>query len=174
MKIQWNGNDGGEIVIAVGKKRPTGIDMAGGPTIQNNDGGGVNKYSKAKGHLICFSCVCVLSFDSLFIRHVQHVRFFTFIFYRHLFGAISFFILLAITSREETFKRITTISRKTALAVGLICTFSVTFSTALRFGIVAISLVVISSAPLFAAVFSWIFIKEAMELRTKIAALVIS
>jgi drug/metabolite transporter (DMT)-like permease len=129
---------------------------------------------RTRGYVICFSSVAVLSMDSFFIRHVEGVEFYTFLFYRHLFAACAFAVLLLIDSGSVPtfFNRIKSVNAKAVATMINVTVYMLTFAMALRFGIVAVSLVIIASSPLFAAIISWIFIGETMETRTKVASLV--
>jgi hypothetical protein len=151
---------------------------------------------KARGYAICFFAVGVLSTDSFFIRHVTSIPFWTWLFYRHLFAAASFFLILLVTSYQTPVHRpadlraeqpldhlvdqptdppvdpaveasvdtpadppddqsttyhipafmvrILSVRGKAILAIIHVVVYSLAFSVALRYGIVAISLVIIS------------------------------
>jgi drug/metabolite transporter (DMT)-like permease len=133
---------------------------------------------RTRGYLICFISVAILSMDSFFIRHVGGVKFLTFLCYRDLFASFAFGVLLSIDSSFSSsasgmniFKRIRSIDWRSGAAIMMVCVYSFTFAMALRYGVVAISLVIIASTPLFASIFSWIFIGESIETTTKIASL---
>ncbi len=127
----------------------------------------------AKGLAITVVGTLVLSPDGLLIRLVA-VDTWTILFWRGLLIAVALTIGLAVVHRRDTFARLRAVGWA-GLAVAVVFSFgSVCFIVAINITSVANTLLIASSAPLFAALSAWIFIGEGVARRTWIAILLAS
>ena len=118
---------------------------------------------RSKGILLCVVGVMAFTPDSILIRKVAHVPNNTVLFYRNLIFAFTMFIGLVITEKRNTFNKIKALG-KWGTATGFI------FGSSLWFLILGIQktaaanvLVIQSSNPVFAAIFSWFILGESMS-----------
>ena len=119
----------------------------------------------AKGLLWSFFGVLILSPDSLLIR-LSNLSDFSLIFYRSFLPAITIFLFIFWSYKKETFKvflliGVPGIIYSTFYAITHIC-----FVYSIQNTSVANTLVIIAGAPIFAAIFSIIFLKEKPSLFT--------
>jgi drug/metabolite transporter (DMT)-like permease len=121
--------------------------------------------SQARGVAIVITGVVVLSPESLVIRALD-VDQWTILLWRGLLMAIGLMVIVAVTNRERYIQRVVEIGSAGLLAAGLFASDNVLFVTSLRHTAAANTLLIVSSAPLFAALFSWLFLRERVAART--------
>ncbi|MCP4328493.1 MAG: DMT family transporter [Alphaproteobacteria bacterium] len=121
-----------------------------------------------KGLAVTAAGYLVLSPEALIIRLVTPDHW-TIVFWRGAFMAIGLIGLMVLRYRGMFLVRVRAIGRRGALIGGLFTISSICFVTAISFTTVANALVIISVAPLFAAIFSLVFLREPVALRTWIA-----
>lgn len=125
-----------------------------------------------KGILITTLGVIILSPDALLIRLLD-VETWTAVLWRGIAFATGILILMLLMYREKTIKQFKNIGRA-GLLIGLIFGVSSFFFTAsIQNTSISNTLVIISTSPAFASLFSWLFLKERVHLRTWIAMAVI-
>ncbi len=125
-----------------------------------------------KGILITTLGVLILSPDALLIR-LLNADTWTVIFWRGIAFSIGITLLMLIVYRRNTLKQFIKIGRP-GLLIGLIFGISsLLFTTSIQHTSIANTLVIISTSPAFAALFSWIILKEKVALRTWITMLVL-
>ncbi|GAA0413313.1 DMT family transporter [Cocleimonas flava] len=125
-----------------------------------------------KGILITTLGVLILSPDALLIRLLD-VETWTAVLWRGIAFAAGISILMLMMYREKTLKQFKNIGRA-GLLIGLIFGVSSFFFTAsIQNTSISNTLVIISTSPAFASLFSWLFLKEKVHLRTWIAMAVI-
>ncbi|MEB8433274.1 DMT family transporter [Cocleimonas sp. KMM 6892] len=125
-----------------------------------------------KGILITTLGVLILSPDALLIRLLD-VETWTAVLWRGIAFAAGISILMLLMYREKTLKQFKNIGRA-GLLIGLIFGVSSFFFTAsIQNTSISNTLVIISTSPAFASLFSWLFLKEKVHLRTWIAMAVI-
>ncbi|MCG8359524.1 MAG: DMT family transporter [Kiloniellales bacterium] len=122
----------------------------------------------AKGVLVTSVGVILLTPDSLLIRLIEADTW-TIIFWRNLLLACTLLIGLALAHRDSLFARIRAIGLSGLAAAGLFTCSTISFITAILHTSVANTLIMVSAAPLFAALFSRLFLGEAVAQRTWIA-----
>lgn len=128
---------------------------------------------QAKGLIIALCGVLALTPDTLLVR-LAAVDSYTLFFWR---GCCTLFGMTAITYFQHSentiqqFKNIGKIGYSVALCMGL---SSICFVSALYHTSVANTLVIISASPMFAALYSRVFLKEKVALRTLITMLIVS
>jgi drug/metabolite transporter (DMT)-like permease len=121
-----------------------------------------------KGLVVTAGGYIVLSPDALIIRLVSADHW-TVTFWRGLLMAAGLSCLLVLRYRGHLFARVRAIGGLGLLAALVFSVSTISFVTAITFTTVANALVIISVAPLFAAVFSLIFLREPVPARTWIA-----
>lgn len=132
----------------------------------------MNISQQLKGILITTLGVIILSPDALLIR-LLHADTWTVVFWRGLVFGIGICILMLIIYRQNTFRQFIKIG-KPGIAIGLIFGFSsMFFTTAVQNTSISNTLVIISTSPAFAALFSWIYLKEKVQLRTWVTMFII-
>lgn len=125
-----------------------------------------------KGILITTLGVIILSPDALLIRLLE-VDTWTAVMWRGIAFAIGIFILMLLMYRQNTAKQFKKIGRA-GLLIGVIFGISSFFFTSsVQNTSISNTLVIISTSPAFASLFSWLFLKEKVHLRTWIAMIVI-
>ena len=125
-----------------------------------------------KGLLITLLGVFILSPDALLIR-LANSDTWTILFWRGLLFAFGIALIIFITYRSNTLKQFKRIG-KHGLLLGLFFGLStVFFVVAVQHTSIANALVIISTSPVFAALFSWAFLKEKTNLRTWITMFII-
>ena len=123
------------------------------------------------GILITIAGVLILSPDGLLVRLVS-VDSWTVLFWRGLLFSIGILGFYLFRYGVGTVGLIKVMGRRGLLAAGLFTLSTTFFVLAITHTSVANALVIIATAPLFAALFSWIFLKETISLSTWIAILV--
>ena len=121
-----------------------------------------------KGILITTLGVIVLSPDSILIR-LLNAGTLTVLFWRGIVLCIGITLLMLIMYRKDTLQQFAKIG-KPGLLIGLIFgTGTLCFTAAIQNTSISNTLVIISTSPMFAALFSWMFLKEKIKLITWIA-----
>jgi drug/metabolite transporter (DMT)-like permease len=132
----------------------------------------MNISQQLKGILITTLGVIILSPDALLIR-LLHADTWTVVFWRGLVFGLGICILMFIIYRRNTFQQFEKIG-KPGIAIGLIFGFSsIFFTTAVQNTSISNTLVIISTSPVFAALFSWIYLKEKVPFRTWLTMFII-
>lgn len=125
-----------------------------------------------KGLLITTLGVLILSPDALLIR-LLNADTWTVVFWRGLAFSIGTTLIMLLIYRQDTIKQFIKIG-KPGLMIGIIFGFStLLFTTAIQNTSIANTLVIVSTSPAFAALFSWIFLKEKIQLRTLVTMIII-
>ena len=116
--------------------------------------------------------VAILSPDAILIR-LLHADTFTIMLWRGISFCIGVTLLMLVFYRKKTVQQLINIGRP-GLLIGLIFALSTVFFTiAIQNTSISNTLVIISTSPMFAALFSWIFLKEKIKVITWIAMLII-
>lgn len=125
-----------------------------------------------KGILITTLGVIILSPDALLIRLLDTGTW-TAVFWRGLAFSAGIFILMLLMYRQNTANVFRNIG-KAGLVIGLIFGISsFFFTTSVQNTSIANTLVIISTSPIFAAIFSWFYLKEKVALQTWVAMFII-
>ncbi len=125
-----------------------------------------------KGILITTLGVIILSPDALLIR-LLNTDTWTAVYWRGIAFSIGILILMLLMYRQNTVKQFKKIG-KAGLLIGLIFGFSsFCFTASVQNTSIANTLVIISTSPAFASLFSWLFLKEKVHLRTWVAMAII-
>ena len=119
----------------------------------------------AKGLLWSFFGVLILSPDSLLIR-LSNLSDFSLIFYRSFLPAITIFLFIFWSYKKETFKIFLLIGVPGIIYAIFYAITHICFIYSIQNTSVANTLVIIAGAPIFAALFSIIFLKEKPSLFT--------
>ena len=119
----------------------------------------------AKGLLWSFFGVLILSPDSLLIR-LSNLSDFSLIFYRSFLPAITIFLFIFWSYKKETFKIFLLIGVPGIIYAIFYAITHICFIYSIQTTSVANTLVIIAGAPIFAALFSIIFLKEKPSLFT--------
>ncbi|MES9856771.1 MAG: DMT family transporter [Sedimenticola sp.] len=119
-----------------------------------------------QGTLIVGTGVLFISFDSLLIR-LAHTDSWNIIFWRGLLMTVALMIWFVAKERSQALKRLTDCFTTAALlAILMLGANSALFVLSISLTSVANTLVILTSAPLFAALFSLIFLHERVHLNT--------
>lgn len=121
-----------------------------------------------KGVLITLAGVLFLTPDSLCIRLIQANNL-TLLFWRGVLLSLTLSLYLLVRYRKNAFKKVVSIGRKGIFTSILYAAASITFVLAVRLTTVANALLIIAAAPMFAAFFSFLFLKEKIPFRTILA-----
>jgi len=122
----------------------------------------------SKGLLLTFVAVLILSPDALFVRLI-HCDIWTLLFWRCLLTATMMSVFLLIRYRSRFFYSFYATGR-TGILSALIITFgSLLFINSLKETTAANTLVILAATPVVSSLLSWIFLKEPIARRTKIA-----
>lgn len=114
----------------------------------------------------------ILSPDALLIR-LLNTDTWTAVFWRGVAFAVGVLVLMLLTYRQKTLQQFKKVG-KAGLLIGLIFGFSsLCFTASIQNTNIANTLVIIATSPIFASLFSWIFLKEKVHLRTWIAMLIV-
>ena len=124
-----------------------------------------------RGLLLAVTGILILTPDSLLIRLISTDHW-SLLFWRGLMTFVTLTLWLFYTSRRETLARFQVIGNLGLLVAVLFALNTSLFVISIRHTAVANTLVLLSAAPLFAAVFSSVFLKEHAPLRTWIATLI--
>ena len=125
-----------------------------------------------KGLLITVLGVFILSPDALLVRLVSSDTW-TILFWRGLLFALGIFLIILITYRSNTIKQFKLIGKRGILLGFLFGLSTIFFVTGVQYTSIANALVIISTSPVFAALLSWVFLKEKTSLRTWITMFII-
>ena len=128
--------------------------------------------SHAKGLMITGLGVLILAPDSLVIR-LLGLDPWGMIFWRSILMAAGLAIGLLLVHRGETLARCRAVGRQGLLIAAMISVTTICFIQALSLTTVANTLIIIASAPIFAAVTSRIFLAEVVPARTWLAILAV-
>jgi len=132
----------------------------------------LNISNHLKGILITTLGVIILSPDALLIR-LLNTDTWTAVLWRGLAFSTGILILMLLMYRRDVIQVFRNIG-KAGMVIGVIFGISSFFFTAsVQNTSIANTLVIISTSPLFAALFSWLYLKEKVPLRTWLAMLVI-
>lgn len=126
---------------------------------------------RLKGLVLVVGAVLVLSPDVLIIRLIETDRW-TLLWGRGLLMAIGLAAYLGLRYRGEAVARARAIGRAGVFAAALFTGSTMMFVSSATLTTAANTLVILSAAPLFAAVFSRVFLKELVPARTWIAVAV--
>ena len=122
----------------------------------------------AKGLLITALGVLVISPDGLLTRLILTDHW-TMIFYRALFVSFGMWLVVSFTCPNRVWQQYRTVRGPGLIMVGLYALGTISFIYALTHTSVANTLIILSTTPLFAALVSWLLLKERIELRTLVA-----
>ena len=125
-----------------------------------------------KGLLITLLGVFILSPDALLVRLAESDTW-TILFWRGLLFAFGITLIIFITYRSNTTYQFKKIGKRGLLIGFLFGLSTVFFVTGVTYTSIANALVIISTSPVFAALFSWAFLKEKTNLRTWITMFII-
>ncbi|NIR27819.1 MAG: DMT family transporter [Gammaproteobacteria bacterium] len=114
--------------------------------------------------------VIVLSPDGLILRIIEADRW-TVVFWRGLLMALALAVFLALRYRRSTPQQVRAVGRRGLLSGALFAASTVFFVSSITLTTVANTLVIVSAAPLFGAVMSYLFLREMLALRTWLAIL---
>jgi len=120
------------------------------------------------GLAIALTGVLVLTPDALLIRLVSADRA-TLLFWRVLLEGLTLWIVLALYYRGRLLAVTLAMGRIGLLAVGVFAVSTILFVTSITHTKAANTLFILSTAPLFAAVISWLVLRERVALRTWVA-----
>ena len=126
--------------------------------------------SHRQGLMITTLGVLVLSPDSLLVRLIA-VDQWTMVFWRGILTALALTLFLGVYYRRQAVDRFRAIGAAGLVIAGTFAAGTILFVVALNHTSVANTLVIISAAPLFAAIFSRVFLAEAVSPRTWAAIL---
>ncbi|TNF45797.1 DMT family transporter [bacterium] len=124
-----------------------------------------------RGYLLMILAVLVLTPDSLLISLIEADHW-TVVFWRGLLSAFTLTVALAVMHGREAIKKTWQVGLPGVFAGLLFGCSTISFVISVRLTTAANTLVIVASMPLFAAVFTRIFLKEKVPLRTWLAALV--
>lgn len=125
-----------------------------------------------KGILITTLGVTILSPDAILIR-LLNTDTLTVLFWRGISLCVGISLLMLIMYRKETLHQFIKIGRP-GLSIALIFALStLCFTVAIQNTSISNTLVIISTSPIFAALFSWIYLKEKIKPITWLAMLII-
>lgn len=124
-----------------------------------------------KGLLMTFTAVLILSPDALLVRLIQ-CDVWTLLFWRCLLTACMQSVFLAVAFRRQFFQSFHSIGRTGLLSAAIVTSGSLLFVNSLRHTSAANTLIILAAAPLFSSFFSWLFLKEKIALRTRLAIMI--
>jgi drug/metabolite transporter (DMT)-like permease len=126
----------------------------------------------AKGLLITALGVLIISPDGLLTRLI-HVDHWTLIFWRALFLSFGMCLIVNLTYPNKAWQKYKSMGRGGAMMVLIYSMGTISFIVAITHTSVANTLIILSATPLFAAVISWAFLREAIPGRTWVAILLV-
>jgi drug/metabolite transporter (DMT)-like permease len=130
------------------------------------------KTDYARGFALATVGVVVLSPDSLLVRLIE-TDVWTLLFWRGLLAALALGVILGVRYRSATPEILHAIGRLGVVAALLMAASTVLFVTSIRTTSVANTLVILSAAPLFAAVLARVFLSEAVSAHTWTAVITV-
>lgn len=126
----------------------------------------------ARGVLLATVGVSVLSPDALLVRLLA-IDHWSIIFWRGILLAVTLLGFIIVRHRRRAPAQLRAVGRAGLLAGCLFAGSTVSFVTSISLTAAANTLVIISAEPLFAALLSFVFLREAIALRTWIAVLTV-
>ena len=125
-----------------------------------------------KGILLTTTGVIILSPDAILMR-LLNADTWTILFWRGITFSIGITILMLLMYRRNTIQQFVKIG-KPGVIIGIIFSLSTLFFTvAIQNTSISNTLVIISTSPMFGALFSWIFLKEKIKIITWYAMVII-
>ncbi len=125
-----------------------------------------------KGILLTTAGVIILSPDAILMR-LLNADTWTILFWRGITFSFGITLLMFLMYRRDTIRQFMKIG-KPGIIMGIIFSLStLCFTVAIQNTSISNALVIISTSPMFGALFSWIFLKEKIKVITWIAMLVI-
>ncbi len=121
-----------------------------------------------KGLLLTFVAVLILSPDALLVRLIT-CDVWTLLFWRCLLTAIIMSLFLLVRYRSRFFHSFYATGRIGLLSALTITVGALLFINSLKQTTAANTLIILAAAPIVSSLFSWLFLREAIPLRTKIA-----
>lgn len=121
-----------------------------------------------RGVLITLAGVLCLTPDSLIIRLIEADNL-TLLFWRGVLLMMSLSVYLTVRYRRKALTKLLSIGGKGVFTSLLYASSSITFVLAIRLTSVANALLIIAAAPMFAALFSYLFLREKIPVRTVLA-----
>ncbi len=125
-----------------------------------------------KGLLITILGGFILSPDALLVR-LASSNTWTILFWRGLLFAFGIVLIILVTYRSNTIKQFKLIGKRGILLGFLFGLSTIFFVTSIQYTSIANALVIISTSPVFAALLSWVFLKEKTSLRTWVTMFII-
>ena len=127
----------------------------------------------AKGLLITACGVLIISPDGLLTRLILTDHW-TMIFWRALFVSFGMWLVVSFTHPNRVWRQYKTVKGPGLLMVACYSLGTITFIFAITHTSVANTLIILSTTPLFAALVSWIALREKIELRTLVAIVLVA
>jgi len=125
----------------------------------------------AKGLFLAITGILILTPDALLIRLIETDQW-SLLFWRGMFTFLTLALYITLTRRGNPVTHFRKLSRKEIVVATMFAINTILFVTSIRHTAVANTLVIISTAPVFAAVLSSLFLGEHAPLRTWITALI--
>ena len=125
-----------------------------------------------KGLLITALGAIILSPDALLVRMITANEW-TLLFWRGVLFSAGICLLMLLVYKTQTFKQFVAIGRRGLLISVIFACSTALFVIGLQYTNIANMLVIISSSPVFAALFGWIFLGEKVAIRTWLTMLII-
>ena len=157
--------------MAIRLKRSKNMTQTGFPSQRSPKPDRLLASDHARGLVLAVVGILILSPDSLLIRLIAADQW-TLLFWRGLMTFVTLTLYLLFTQRSETLKRFQAFGFLGLAIAALFALNTTLFVVSIRYTAVANTLVLISVAPLFAAIFSSLFLAEHAPPRTWIATLV--
>ena len=133
-------------------------------------GDGLNLSDHLKGILITGVAVLILSPDVLLVR-LAHLDLWRLLFWRSFFVALGFLVLTVAIERRSTSRAFPAIGRLGVLLIACSTATAFLFVAALSLTSAANTLIMLATAPMFAALYSRVFLGEPIRGRTVAAIL---
>lgn len=121
-----------------------------------------------KGLLLTFIAVLILSPDALLVRMIQ-TDIWTLLFWRCLLTATTMSLFLLVHYRSRFLHSFYATGRTGLLSALIIVIGSLLFVNALKQTTAANALIILAATPIVSSTCSWLFLREAIPLRTKVA-----
>ena len=125
-----------------------------------------------KGILITTLGVIILSPDAILLR-LLNADTLTVLFWRGASLFVGITVLMLLIFKADTLKQFIKIGRPGLIIALVFASSTFCFTAAIQNTSISNTLVIISTSPMFAALFSWIFLKEKVKLITWIAMIII-